>query len=263
MSVKVGDVAPDFSGTDLVKNAPWSLYAQKKATVFLSLAAITGAGGDVEAAVLEDIWTTYNGNTIEPFTMALIGGYAGGGGQNPPSEKEADLKAAIAKAKISFPVILSPQTWGTYTKFDVSTPAWYCLHWDDVQADYICIELVTGNPGTVDQLRKKLTDMLNARGVKLKGPVIGGGRPTHPLVPPQPVPTPMIMFFLGSPTTDGGGVGIPFGGGRPIPIDPGPFHDALAGLSVVALAEQLGDAGAAAQMRRAGIETAKSAVSRL
>jgi len=120
-----------------------------------------------------------------------------------------------------------------------------------------------GVPGSRDCADRQAAKSVRSRTGRASLPVIGGGRPTHPLVPPQPVPTPMIMFFLGSPTTDGGGVGIPFGGGRPIPIDPGPFHDALAGLSVVALAEQLGDAGAAAQMRRAGIETAKSAVSRL
>src|ERR1043166_959070 len=167
MSVKVGDVAPEISGTDVVTNAPWSLYAQAKADVLLGFTQITGPNSPIEAPGLQAIWDKYNGKTVNPFKMAVVCGA--------PPDNPAGVKAAIAKAKFTFPVLLNPNTLPTYILPDLSLPAWYCLHWEEGAKQYRAHQLVLASSGTVQAFEGLLTNMLNNCGVTLGSSSSSGG----------------------------------------------------------------------------------------
>ena len=264
MSIKVGDLAPEISGTDLSNAGTWSLKGQAPATVFLALAPLTGPAVDDIANGLVGVWNTLDGNTEQPFSMALITGYVPGT-QPPAEETAAATKAAIEKYNINFSVIHAAGSWKTYLIPDVENPAWYCLHWEEASGAYRVHKLTTSVPqGGAVVLKNHLLTMLQGCGVKIGQPQ---GRPVRPL---DHTVLPQILWFLGSPTTDGGGVGIR-PGGHPIPIPPGdPLHvlgpagrDAIIGLYVAALGAQLSDAELGDKVKRSGISAAKSALGKL
>jgi hypothetical protein len=272
MSIKVGDIAPEISGTDLVKNVPWSLKGQATATVFLALAPLSGPAVDDIANGLVAVWNAL-GKTDLPFSMALVTGFAPVTGPLVPETKES-LQAAIKKYKIPFPVVAGPDSWKTYIIPDVKTPAWYCLHWEQASGAYRVNKLTSGVPqGGAEKLKNDLLAMLHDCGVTVGESVWGGGPPEPapaPFRPLDPTLLPMILWFLGSPPTDGGGTGIR-PGGKPIPVPPGdPLwilgaagRDAIIGLYIAALGAQISDAEMSDKIKRAGISAAKAALGKL
>lgn len=269
MSVNEGDLAPEISGMDLVTNTPWSLKAQADAHVLLAFTAITGSSPfDQEASALGAVWNTLNGNTDSPFKMAIIAGYKGPGSP-PPQETQQELKAAIQKFQITCPVVLAPQSWITYLLPNRKAPALYCLHWE---AGAYTVPKMGGilsgiKPGGTDKITQDILDFLDGCGV-------------HKAGIPRPDPfanlgglltLPVILMFIGGVLSDGGGWGIPFGGGRPIPVppwDPLRFlgsagRDALVGLAVAGIAGQIGNPDLRNQVWQAGIRAAKSSLDHL
>ncbi len=272
MSIKQGDLAPEISGANLVTDAPWSLKGQAPAHLVLAFVGITGGSpGDMFAGVLEAAWNSFK-SSQPPFVMAIIAGYQSSGlGGVAKKETIQDLKAAIQKFKITIPVILSPDSWFTYLFMDVPGPALYCLHWEAASTAYRVAKMKPSwQPGSAQQ---QLNDLLAACGIGADIiPIGGGGGPpeTRPLTPPSVIPMPVFMQFLGGPTSDGGGIGITFGG-HPIPIPPwdplralGPSgRDAQLGLWITGLAAQIGDADSRNQLSKAGIHAIKTALAHL
>jgi hypothetical protein len=271
----IGDIAPEISGTDLVTDKPWSLKAQADKDVMLAFTAITGSSPfDLEASALAAVWSTLNGKTVAPFTMAIIAGYKQG---SPPQETVPDLKVAIQKFQITCPVVLSPQSQIAYTIPEPNKiPALFCLHWNAKAGGYKVGSIFTGIKSfDTKKITQDILAFLDACGVKLgsgdDGTVsVDGGGGGLEAQPPTVVESPTLPVFLqlfGGVTGDGGGWGLTFGG-RPIPIPPwGPLQflgpaglDAVVGLTVAGLAGQMTDGPHRDQVWQAGIQTAKAAL---
>lgn len=264
MSVDIGDVAPDFSGTDLTSNAPWSLYGQAPAHMLLAFTALTGASPfDYEAEALAAVWNTLNGKTAEPFAMAIIGGIKGPGGPA-PQETAAELTAAIKKFQITCPVVLAPPEWFTYLFPTHPAPSRYCLHWED--GEYIVGDIKTGVGSVdVDALASEIVENLKGCGVHV------GARPNPSFVNfGSLLAIPVLMQLFGGIASDGGGTGLTFGG-RPIKVGPWdplqplgtPGRDAAAGLAIASLASQIQNREARTQIWRAGVSLARTSIDRL
>ncbi len=277
MSVKKGDVAPEISGTDLVTNSSWSLKAQAMADVLLAFTPLTDSVvAGVHGPALVEIWNALGGKADPPFKMAVISGYKALGG-SPPKEKPEDateVKAAIKKFQITFPVVSSPESHKKYTMPDVIGPTFYCLHWHPEDKAYKVGTLYTGfKLADTKQTIKALLDFLYSCGVNKNAVDSIGGSPD-----PKPfmlaalgtMLLPVILQFIGGVTADGGGWGIT-PGGKKIPFPPwdplhtlGPAgHDALIGLTVAALAGNISDPVFRGQVRKAGVLAVKAAVDQL
>ena len=252
MPLGIGDVAPPIVGTDVVNNKPWSLAEQANKTVLLAFSGMTWCGPcALEAPALEAVWQQLSGNTLPPFTMALISGRFEGEEEDPQA-----LQSAIANFGITFPVVPGASYFEAYDVHGV--PRLFCLRWNGEAGRHEVCAIHHGATGTAEEIKQGILGFLYGCGV------------TETHAPSVEHWAATFLLLFGGAGSDGGGIGIT-PGGQPVPIPPwDPMRhlgqagrDALTGLAVAELAGQLRDPERRDQVRRAGIRAARVSVGRL
>ena len=245
--LKIGDAAPDFTGTDIITGQTHTLSDYAGKVVMLIFSGPSWCPPcQFEAPVLQQIWDTFSGSWAEPKVQLLMVSFLD------PDDK---LKQAAEMFGLTFPVLtnLNVNATGLYVTDENGATAVPTVFVLDTEQRVCSIHV--GASGTVDELYAEYYAML-----------IGCGA-ASPTKFPEPGKWRAIAIILFGVTQDGGGLAIT-PGGKPIPIDPwGPLvrmsaaqQDLYTNLAIAQLANGLHNVAAANEIRTASLRAAEAAM---